>query len=147
MEKNSNITVETSPLLLSELMLLLKGQTDIMHPDRMHWKEHNIISVAFLQKICNLKHEASVNMKHQSNSNWGAFHKINGLYSSKISRLRNTKSEELVPDERILKRYDINYNSYLRIDHEPRQKLLYYDFILLLLSRTLVKQLVKYECL
>ena len=56
------------------------------------------------------------------------------------------KNEELVPDQRILKRYDINYSCYLGIDHRPRQKHLFYDFILLLLSRTLlVELLVKYE--
>ena len=146
MEKNSNITMEISPLLLSELMLLLMGQTGIMHPDRMHWKEHNISSVAFLQQYItwNMKHQSY--MKYQTNSNWGAFHKINSLYSSKISRSRKMKNEELVPDQRILKRYDINYSCDLGIDHRPRQKHLFYDFILLLLSRTLlVELLVKYE--
>lgn len=56
------------------------------------WYELKKIYSYLCQKMHNLNPVIS---KHQINPNWRTFYKINGLYSSKISRSWETKVEEL----------------------------------------------------
>lgn len=48
-------------------------------PDMMGWEDHDVISMVFLSKVCNLN---TVMRKHQMNSSEGVFYKITGLDST-----------------------------------------------------------------
>ena len=58
----------------------------------MNREGHNLISVVFLQKMHSLN---LIMRKLQRNPNRRTFNKISGQYTSKRSRVRKTKTEEL----------------------------------------------------
>ena len=67
------------------------------HPSGwMHRGRHNITSGVFLPKI---HHPDLITRKHQTNPNRVTFYKINGLYSSKMSRLEKEKEQVKIKND------------------------------------------------
>ena len=83
--KNSNFTVEKSGRhhlnQVTKANIISNSTNQHYVPlDNMYREEYNITSLIFLPKMYNPNHE-----ENWTNTNWEAFYKITGLYSSEIS--------------------------------------------------------------
>lgn len=94
-EKNSKSMVDKlGGTTLTKWLKLISPtlwQSDIMCLLMWYIKKNRMpLQWHFYQKIRNLY---LVMRKHQTNPNWSAFYKVTNMYSSKISRSRNTKTD------------------------------------------------------
>lgn len=63
-----------------------------MPSNMIQWEEHNIMLVVFLPKMHNLN---LFERKHQTNSRWGTFYRVTGLFFKNGKITTNKKTQEL----------------------------------------------------